>query len=192
MRLLFLAPLLLCSCAATILSHQMLWPSARAMWPPIRGEAESGIEAARATQDLSAEEAEAAWAAVLAMDEGLMAGNVAEVDWDLIMPWAVRGIRLKILNGLISETGATILYQRLINFQNILDVLAGRRKRLSSGTGATKIYIRDYGYYYPHGITPLSMEPHHTDNNPRRELGLPLLGKDASCGDPFCIWCEEL
>lgn len=160
--LLLLAP----GCLSAKAKESAVLPAARGAWVGVRADVELGIEHA---PDASINDV---GPAVAQLDSALASGLRAElmlVRWQVIEPYAVRGVQWRVASGEISEMVATSFYQRIVNFSDALAMLTSivfvspRRSELTWTVDGPAVAwygsqsSGDKNYYY---------------NLPRRRLGL--------------------
>lgn len=171
-------------CAGTQIRDNVLMPLAEQVFDHIYPQIEMGLIDAVKDGDLTSE------AADLLRDEAdklkgiLKNGNrsrLSEIDWRGLECWASRGVQTMIDDRTISPGVATSLFQRIVNFRDMLLELTGKVVWNSS----RPIYSTDktvgggptfLGYAPKLDINWTALEHH---NRPRRALGLPEISWSA-------------
>lgn len=176
---LILLLLLLTSCVGIAARDEIMMPLAERIYSKVREHVLIGINDGFEKGDVTEARAKLVMDADEALLAALKAGDRAAataVDWSLLEPWATRGVKRMIADGVISEGVATSLYQRIVNMRDLL-VQLGTRLSLgwpSGGTRARRFGPWYCGQYPRLSLTWTRLTPH---NRPRIQLGVAPLTK---------------
>ena len=121
--------MIICSCTGVQVRDTILLPLAREIYEHLVPQIELGLADAVEDGDLSTEGAEALLVLSDQLREALKSGDRSQalaVDWPTLEAWAVRGVQRLVDDGTISPAVATSLYQRIVNFRDLLAELGVR------------------------------------------------------------------
>ena len=170
--------LTLSACTGVAVRDNILMPLASEIYGHIYPQIELGLADAVEDGDLPAEGAEAVLQQADLLKAVLQAGDrvaTLEVDWSQLEPWAARGVQDMIDDGTISPGVATSLFQRIVNFRDLLSELGVMLSRSSTrGIYSTEKVIAGRPVFlgYAPKVDP-DWTPLERHNRPRRALGLP-------------------
>jgi hypothetical protein len=170
--------LLLVGCTSTAVKDNILMPLAAKVFDNVLPHIELGLKDAVADGDLDQATADYLLAEAKKLSEYLNQGlrdEASTIDWQSLEPWASRGVQALVDDGTISPGVATSLFQRIVNFRDLLIELnsliswSSTRSRYSETevVGGKPVFL---GYEPELDLTWNELDRH---NRPRRELGLP-------------------
>lgn len=178
-RTLLIIALITClGCTGVQVRDNILMPLASEIYGHIYPQIKLGLADAVEDGDLTVQGGEALLEQADHLRAVLLAGNRAgtlEVDWSLLEGWAARGVQTMVDDGTISPGVATSLFQRIVNFRDLLTELGVMLSRSNSRSiystekviGGDPIFLG----YAPEIDPDWTLLDRH--NRPRRALGLP-------------------
>lgn len=171
---------LLSGCTAAEVRDNILIPLAAEVYEHIYIEIERGLADAVEDGDLTPEGAEFLLMEARAFREALRSGDldrILDVPWNLLEPWATRGVQKLVDDGKISPAVATSLYRRIVNFRDLLKTLGTPVSWNSTrSTYSTEKVVNGDKVFL--GFAPkldVTWTPLQRHNEPRRALGVPEL-----------------
>lgn len=171
----FLLSIMVAGCAGTQFRDQILLPMAAEIYGRLYPQIELGLEDAVTDGELTQEGADFLLSEADKLREILLSGDrsrIAEVDWTALETWATRGVQRLVDDGTISPIVATSLYQRIVNFRDLLLEL-GIKLCLTwpTRTASKSFYIGRY-YLGELPVADFTRTPLERHNRPRRALGV--------------------
>lgn len=179
---------LMFGCVGPQVRDSTLLPLANNAFPRVRDDIMRGVEASLEAGAMNQAVATELELDVAELGLALSAGDRARlklVQWAPLEAMAVVGIQDRIADGELSEANATLFYQRLVNFRDVLDRLServagtsfirnkGRSVTVTTGSGSFNLYSGYIPGDWDSDDPTWSTYYYH--NRPRAALGLPLI-----------------
>jgi hypothetical protein len=177
----------LSGCAGPAARDEVLMPLARGVWPRIQADIERGLE----DSDLSPEDRAVTSILITDLTDILERGDRSALmafPWMTLEPWAVAGVQARVDAGELGENGASLHYQRIVNFREVLEALGnrlrpgvfGRTTRregyLVTDGGRTEIRTWVNGTLPPgFNVMDPAWSDHYRANIARQKLGVELV-----------------
>jgi len=137
---------LLAACAGTRARNTALRPVLLAIWPRVSVDVERGIADAQArnaiTPGIAADLRERAAGIARDLPTGVRDLGLPS-EWSLLEPYGTRGVQILLDKGELTPATARPVFQRLLNFRDSLDELAGGEPRMPAGMSTGTYRWRD-------------------------------------------------